>query len=388
MLTLRGPAAPRRGPALNDLGIIPDGAILIKDGRIDEIGPARRVENLAAARGAAEISAHGRIVLPGFVDCHTHLIYPPRGDRAADPDAAARNWRGSTARILAAQCRPFLDAMARHGTTTVEAKTGCDSLEGAPTKALRVANLLRESPVDLVLTHLLRIPASATALQAEAIVADAAARVLRRGAAEFAEVWWDGHAPREDAYARYLAEAAFHRVGVKVHASGPACAGAVALAVGHRAVSIDHLEHLTPDVVPWLANSPSIVTLMPGASLDVWAPLAPARAFVDAGAAVALATDFNPHYTPVFNMQTTIALACMRMDLTPAEAISAATINAACALHRSHRVGSLEPGKAADLLVLNTDDYRDLVRCLGVNLVHLALKSGAVIYREGAVMRA
>lgn len=388
MLTLRGPKGPRRGPALADLGIIADGAVLIRDGVIVEVGPTRRIENLAAARGALEIAAHGRVVMPGFVDSHTHLLYPPRGPRAADAAGAARQWQASTARLLAARSFGFLDAMARHGTTTVEVKTGCDPGETASMKALRALNLLRQGPIEVVPTHLVRVPVGIEAVQAEEILTDVSPRILRRGLAAFADVWWEGSEPRAELCARFLEQAAACGLGVKVHAEGPGCAGAVALAVGHRAVTVDHLEHLTLDLVPLLADTYTMATLMPGAALDAWTPLAPARALIENGAAVALASNFNPHHSPTLNMQTVVGLACMRMGMSAAEAISAATINGAHALDRGDRVGSLELGKQADLLLLNVDDYRDLARSFGLNLVHLTLKAGTAIYREGAVLRA
>jgi imidazolonepropionase len=388
LLTLRGPKGPRRGPALADLGIIADGAVLIRDGVIVEVGPTRRIENLAAARGAHEIAAHGRVVMPGFVDSHTHLIYPPRGVRSADVAGAARVWQASSVRLLAARSRVFLDAMARHGTTTVEVKTGCDPGEAAVMKALRVGNLLREEPVEVVPTHLVHVPAGSTAEEVEELLMEVTPRILRRGLAAFADIWWEGGEPRAELCARFLEQATACGVGVKVHAAGPGCAGAVALAVGHRAVTVDHLEHLTLDLVPLLAEAHTIATLMPGAALDAWTPLAPARCLIDSGAAVALASNFNPHHSPTLNMQTVVALASMRMGMSAAEAISAATINGAHALERGDRVGSLELGKRADLLLLNVDDYRDVARSLGLNLVHLTLKAGSAIYREGAVLRA
>jgi imidazolonepropionase len=385
LLTLRGPAGPRRGAALSALGIIPDGAILVQDGVIDEAGPARRVENLQKARDAVEISAAGRVVMPGFVDSHTHLLYPPRGDRFAEPETAARLWAAATTRLLASRARRFLDAMARHGATTIEVKTGCGPSEKAILKALRVAALLNDGPAAIVPTHLLRIPDILTDVEAEELAGPSTRRILGSGRAAFAELWWDGVAPRRAAYARFIAEAARCGVGLKIHASGPSCGEAVALAVGHRAASIDHLEHLTADLASLLAHAPTVATLIPAAALDEWAPVAPARALIDAGAAVALATNFNAHHAPGLSMQTAVALACLRMEMTPEEAIAAATINGACALGRGHIAGSLEPGKSADLLLLNADDYHELARAVGVNLVHLTMKSGVVVYREGAV---
>ena len=157
------------------------------------------------------------------------------------------------------------------------------------------------------------------------------------------------------------------------------------MAIRHFAVSIDHLEHATPADAALLAGTCTLATLLPCMSFRNGGRNAPARAFIDAGVAVALATNFNPHHTPTLNMQTVVALATMRLGMTPEEAISAATINGAHALGRAERVGSLEPGKAADLVILNINDYRDLSHNLGVNLVHLTMKRGEFIYKEGDV---
>jgi imidazolonepropionase len=388
LLTLRGPKVPRRGSALDDLGIIVDGAVLIQDGVIQEVGPARRVENLAAARGAIEIDATGRVAMPGFVDSHTHLIYPPRGDRGADEESAARAMRTCSARLLESRTRPYLDAMARHGTTTAEVKTGCGPDESAELKALRVVRAMQGRPIDVVPTFLLRVPHGASDADAEQIVAELPPRIQRRSLALFADLWWDGDAGRQDTYARYLEGAAACGMGLKIHAAGPGCAAALALAIGHRALSIDHLEELTDDLAPLLAIGRTVATLTPGVSLRNGNAMAPARLLIAEGAAIALASDFNPHRTPTLNMQSVVGLACMQMAMTPAEAISAATINGAHALGRAERIGSLEVGKEADLLLLGIDDYREMGRYFGVNLVHMTMKGGKAIYQEGAVRRA
>ncbi len=387
MLTLRGPKGPRRGTGLDEVGLIPDGAVLIRDGVIEEVGPSRRLENLAAARGAMELNAAGRVVMPGFVDSHTHLVYPPRGPRGADQEGAARAMRTSSAHLLEARTRPYLDAMARHGTTTVEAKTGCGPDESAEVKALKVLAALRAGPIELIPTFLLRIPLGASDADTDQVVREFAPRIQRRGLAEFADLWWDGHNSRQGTYAHFLEAAAAAGMGIKVHAEGPGCVGALALAIGHRALSVDHLEHITEDEARLLGNARAVATLMPSASLANFGPVAPARLLIETGVAVALASNFNPHHTPTLNMQSVVALACMHMGMLSGEAISAATINGAHALGLADRIGSLEPGKSADILLLNLDDYREMARYFGVNLVHATIKRGAVIYKEGEVRR-
>lgn len=177
-------------------------------------------------------------------------------------------------------------------------------------------------------------------------------------------------------------------MGLKIHAAGLECAGALALALGHRATSIDHLEHMTDDMAPLLKSTGAVATLLPGVALKNWRAVAPARLLIAEGAAVALASDFNPHHTPTLSMQAVVGLACAEMGMTPAEAIVAATINGAHALGRAARTGSLEPGKDADVLLLNIDDYREMPRCFGVNLVYSTIKRGQRIYQEGAIRHA
>src|ERR1022692_3780461 len=157
---MRGSKVPRRGDELKELGIISDGSLLIKDGVIDQVGPTRRVENLAAARGAVEISAVGRVVMPGFVDSHTHLVFPPPSTPVEEMEAAARAVRAGTGQRLQVRTQAYLEAMARHGTTTVEAKTGCGPDESAETKLLRVLAALKNNPLFVVPTFLFRLPRS------------------------------------------------------------------------------------------------------------------------------------------------------------------------------------------------------------------------------------
>jgi imidazolonepropionase len=174
--------------------------------------------------------------------------------------------------------------------------------------------------------------------------------------------------------------------GLKLHSDQFRRSAGVALAVQHGAASVDHLEYAEAEEIAALARSPVVATLLPGSNFHLgMGRYAPARALVDAGAAVALASNFNPNTCPTYNMQMVLSLACSQMRLTPAEAISAATINGAHALGRAGKAGSLEIGKSADLLVLNVSDYREVPYHFGVNTVHMTVKRGRIIYREGPV---
>src|SRR5579871_362280 len=194
LLTLRGSKVPRRGNELKDLGIISDGALLIRAGVIESIGPSRRIENLASARGAIEINAAGRVVMPGFVDSHTHMVFPPPSLPAEEIEDAARLVRSGTGQRLQFRTHGYLEAMARHGTTTVEVKTGCGPDESAETKLMRVLEALKNDPLHLAPTFLFRLAPSGTAdekdvrLAVDWIVDEFLPKIHRRRFVRFADL--------------------------------------------------------------------------------------------------------------------------------------------------------------------------------------------------------
>ena len=356
-----------------------------------EVGATRRVENLALARHACEISAVGRVVLPGFVDSHTHLVFPPAGSFSPAVEGSARSVRTIASLRLETRARIHLEAMARHGTTTVEVKTGCGPDPKAELKVLRVLAALHREPVDVLSTFLLRLPLPGLD-GADGIIPcldrtcnEFLPAIRRRRLARFVDLAWQDHEAERPALSRYVETARGLGFDSKIHAEQGNTSAAVAFALDHKAISIDHLEGATPADARSLGQSDTIATLLPGVSFHCEGRYAPGRALIEAGAAVALATNFNPRHTPTLNMQTVVKLACLRMGLTPAEAICAATINGAHALGCADRIGSLEPGKAADLLILNISDYRELAHHFGMNLVRTAMKRGDVIYEEGEV---
>jgi imidazolonepropionase len=362
--------------------------VLIRDGILVEVGPSRRVENLAEARDAVEINAAGRVVMPGFIDAHTHLAYPPAGIHTSDPAAVARAVHVATVQRMEVRTRAHLEAMARHGTTTVEVKTGCGLDEGAESKVWRMLGALRDRPVELINSFLFRLSNDVDGgswRATEWVVAELLPKIRRRGIAHFADLVWDADPALLGCFDRYLSAAREFGFGRKIHADGANPGAAIALAARHHAASIDHLEHATAYEAQQLADAGIMATLLPSTSFTGDGRTAPARALIDAGVPVALGSNFNPHHTPALNMQTVVALACWRLSMTIEEAITAATINAAHALGCAERVGSLEPGKAADLVVLNAGHYRDLEHSLGTNLVHLTMKRGEFIYKEGEV---
>ena len=286
---------------------------------------------------------------------------------------------------MEAKARSLLETMARHGTTTVEAKTGSGTDEIAECKLLRVLSGLQGQPLDVVPSFLCRLPHDDAAAALNWITSAFLPKIYRRKAACFADVVCNGEPRYLPLYDRYLQSARAMGFACKLHAATRQTGEAIELAIRHRAVSIDHLEHASPEDARHIADAGLIAALFPIACFFEGGPKPPARALIDAGAAVVIATDFDPQASTTVNMQAAMALACMHFGMSIEEAISAATINAAYALGRGNLIGSLEPGKLADLVVLNVSSYQDLRNSFGTNVVHQTIKSGKVIYQEAQI---
>jgi len=402
LITLRGPAEPRRGAALQELGIIRDGALLIEDGRVTEVGMSRRVENLALKHRPQEIDATGRVVMPGFVDSHAHLVWgAPLPDAYEDPAAGVEGpshgpaptgheIRNTSAKRLEARARQFVNAMVRHGTTTVEAKSGYGLDMRSEVKILRVHAMLDRAPLDIASTFLTpRWLPAAHAGDAAAYVSWLCAELLpaihRKAYARFAGLRCGEAAFDMERNRRYLEAARGLGFRLKIHAGQSPAHDAVRLAVEVGAVSVDHLQDADAADVDLLARSNTVAVLLPGAAFH-GAGCAPARQLIDGGAAVALGSNFNPGASSTCSMAAVAALSCAHLGMSPAEAICAATFNAACAIGSGHMAGSLEVGKPADLIVLNASDYREIPHRFGVNLVSRTVKRGVTIYQEGNVV--
>ena len=379
LLTLAGPPGARRGMAMRDLGVVANGAVLVDAGRIVIAGPEAAVERLASARTVQEIDAHGRVVMPGFVDSHTHLIFG--SPRLNDFEMRL----GGANRTLA---RRRLEGFARHGTTTLEAKSGYALDEQGERKTLGLLRDLDAHPLDIVPTYLgaHMTPPEYDARPDEYIdwmIGHMLPLVREQRLAEFVDAYIDRGGFTLDQARRYFTAARGLGFGLRVHAEQFSRTGAARLACELGAASADHLEQATLEDADALARSETVATLLPGSVFHLSLPrYAPGRLLIDRGAAVALATDFNPGTSPTCSMPMVIALACRMMMMTIAEAITAATVNAAAALRRSQRVGTIEPGTDADLIILNAEDHRELAYWFGVNPVALTMKRGRIIYEE------
>ena len=402
LLTLRGPV-PRRGRALRDLGIIRDGALLVRNDRIVAVGSRLRVERLREARRAEKLDLAGRVVSPGFVDSHTHLVFP--ASRADDYEqrisgktyeqiaragggirATVAALRQASAKTLSERAAVHLGEFAAHGTTTVEAKTGYGLDWKSELKILTVLQQLhQDQPLDIVTTFLgAHVVPSEFRERPEAFV-DLLVKgwipaVATAGLAEFCDVFCDRDAFTFAQARRILAAGRACGLVPRIHAEQLSQTGAARLAIELQAASADHLDKVERSDIPALSASNVVCTLLPGCSFHLGASrYAPARALIDAGAIVALATDFNPGTSPTVSMPMILSLACAQMRMTPAEAIAAATINPAYSLRQHARVGSLEVGKYADLAAFDVADYREIPYYFGVNLCSMTMKRGAVI---------
>jgi imidazolonepropionase len=410
LVTIASPEGPRRGNAMGELGLVSNGAVAIKGDRILLVGDTAEI--LAQADEDTKLlDASGKVVLPGFVDPHTHLVFA--GDRAAEFEKrlqgasymeimaagggimnTVRATRQASLEDLVSQSRDRLDRMLGHGTTTAEAKTGYGLDTENELKMLEaIRSLDRSHPLDLVSTFLgahavpseysdrtddyvdLVVEEMLPALQAEGY--------LSNEVPIFCDVFCEEGAFSLDQSRRILERAKALGMGLKIHADEFSSLGGTALAVELGAASADHLACTTDEEIALLADSDTVGVLLPGTPFGLSENhYAPARKMIDAGVAVALATDLNPGTCYCESMPFVIALACRQMGMTPAETIVASTINAAHAIGLGHEVGSLEPGKKADLLVLDVPDYRHLAYRFGTNLVQVAIKAGRILAGE------
>lgn len=407
---LRG-VGPLRGPLMRQLGIIEQAAVAVRDGAILAAGP--QAELVDAVDAAATLDAGGRCVLPGFVDPHTHL--PWAGHRAHEFDlriggatymeimaaggGIVRTVADTRAASLEQLTRETAERAARmlaHGTTTAEAKTGYGLNVADELKQLRaIAALQREGPLDLAPTFLgaHAVPAEYRG-RTDAYVDLVVEEMLPAAWAEwqvlkadfpprwpiFCDVFCEDGAFDLAQSERILQAARTVGFRLKLHVDEFAPLGGTPLAVRLGATSVDHIVTTPAEHVTLLAGSDTIGVALPGTPFGLaHRDYTPARSLIDQGGAVALATDLNPGTCWCENMQFMIALACRYMKLVPAEAIVAATINAAHAIGLGDRVGSIEGGKQADLIVLDADDYRMLGYRFGTNQVRTVVKRGAVV---------
>jgi imidazolonepropionase len=407
LLTCASPNGPKRGAAMVDVGLIPDGAVAVADGEIAAVGSTNDLRADYTARET--LDASGKIVCPGFVDPHTHVVYA--GDRVAEFEmriqgatymeimhagggiaSTTQATRAATVEELVAASRPRLDAMLALGTTTVEVKTGYGLDTQSELKMLQaIAALDAVHPADLVPTFLgahAVPPAYAGRVDeyVDLVIGEMLPQVVEwyrhssfasRHVPFFCDVFCEANVFDRDQSRRVLEAGLSHGLPAKIHADEFETLGGVALAVELGAVSADHLDVTPPAEIEALAASSTLGVVLPAVNFNLGSShFAHVRAMVDGGVALALATDINPGSAPCPSMPLVMAIACRYQRLLPAETLNASTINAAYAIGLGDRVGSIEVGKRADLLIVNAPDYRHLAYQFGANLVECVIKRG------------
>jgi len=390
LVTLAGPKRPRTGRELSELAIIRDGGMLIRDGKIDIVGPSTEIEK--KADGAEIIDADGKIVLPGFVDAHTHLVFA--GNRLDDFERRARGdtyeqiatagggiWstvektRAASESDLLVQARKHADWFLRCGTTTVESKSGYGLTLEDELKILRVMRRLnQETPLEILPTFLgaHAVPRKMQADEyVDLIVNEMLPRVASDSLAEFCDVFCErGYFDIEQSRS-ILSAGKTLGLNLRVHADQLSNSGAARLSAELKATTADHLEKTDEEGIAALKSAGVQPVLLPGSVYALGSTCYPrAREMIEAGLAIVIATDFNPGSSPTPSLPMILSLACTQMKMSPAEAISASTINAAYSLGRGDRIGSLEPGKLANFAIFDCEDYRELAYWFGVSLTH------------------
>jgi len=389
LVTLAGPKRPRVGPELSDLGIIADGALLVRDGRIECAGNRDVVERLISA-DCEVVDAGGRVVLPGFVDAHTHpvfagtrvdefeqraggMTYQEIAARGGGIQSTVRATRAAASDDLIAAGKRYAQWFLRGGTTTVEAKSGYGLSLEDELKILRaVRSLDKETPLRFVPTFLGAhdIPPeyrSRRNAYVSLLIDEMLPRVAQEKLAEYCDVFCENNVFTTDEAWKILSAARCQGLGLRIHADQLSLSGGAKLAAELGAVTADHLEHTDTEGIAALKTAGVQPVLLPGSVYALGSSQYPrAREMIDAGLAVVLATDFNPGSSPTPSMLMVLSLASTHLRMTPAESISAATINAAYSLGRGDQLGSLELGKVADFVVHDCDDYRELAYFFGV----------------------
>jgi imidazolonepropionase len=391
----------RRGAALADLGLIEDGAIASRNGRIVGVGNADAVErSVKPAPGCREVDAGRAVVMPGFVDCHTHTCFAayrideyerrvlgvPYAEIARAGGGIAKSVshvREMDESTLFDVTRKRLDGCLRNGSTTVEIKSGYGLDLENELKQLRVIRRLADTTPALVVPTFLgahAVPAEFTGRRGDfvaCVIGEMIPAVAAERLAEFVDVFSEiGVFTTAEAEQILRAGMAAGLKG-RVHADELNDTGSAEMAVRVGATSADHLTKINSQGIARMAESEVVGVLLPGTSFGLPSlHFAPAREMVERGVAVALATDFNPGSSPSESMSMMISIACSHMRLSPAEAIAAATYNAAFAIGRQNEVGSLEAGKRADFLIMDCDDYREIPCRFGINLVSRVFLQG------------
>jgi imidazolonepropionase len=387
------------GAELRELQVIHDGALLVQDGRIAAVGSKEEIEPRVLAE--TEVNDAGkRVVMPGFVDAHTHLVfagnradefemrcagvtYQEIAERGGGIRSTVRKTRAASEDELVAAGQKHARWFLQGGTTTVEAKSGYGLTLDDELKLLRaIRRVSNTTPLRCVPTFLgaHEIPDEYKKQPddyVDLVVNEMIPKVAAEKLAEFCDIFCESKVFSVMQAERVFTAAKKYGLGLRVHADQFTSSGAVELAAKLGAKTVEHLEQTTSESIAAIKKTGIQPVLLPGSVYAIGShKYAPARAMIEAGLPVVIATDFNPGSSPTTSMMMILSLACTQMKMTPAEAVTAATINAAWSLNRGHEIGSLEPGKVADFVIHDAEDYRELAYFFGSHQPHAVYASG------------
>lgn len=403
-----GSKAPVVGERMNELSIIENGSVWLEEGVIQRVGTDEELEEVYRQRAheAQIIDATGKLVTPGLVDPHTHLVHAGsrqnefnmrlngatymeimnNGGGIHSTTAATRE---ASHEELFTQSKRRLDQFLLHGVTTVEAKSGYGLTLADEIKQLEVAKQLHEAhPIDIVSTFM---GAHAVPREyredpeafIELVINEMIPEVARRQLAEFNDVFCERGVFTPEQSKRILEAGAKHGLLPKIHADEIEPYEGAEMAATIGAVSADHLLRASDRGIQMMAEAGVIAVLLPGTAFFLMAESANGRKMIDAGVAVAISTDCNPGSSPTVSLPLIMNLGCLKMGMTPAEVLTAATINAAHAIRRAHEIGSIEAGKKADVTIFDVPDFMTLQYRYGINHVDTVVKNGAVVAMGG-----
>lgn len=404
LITCKGNGTPKTGGQMQDVGLIKNAGIAVKQDVIIEIADRKKIESeYKLSPAGRKIDAHWRPIMPGLIDSHTHPIYA--GNRVKEFIMRAQGatyqeihaagggiqftvdkTRQATARELYTQGAATLMRMLEHGTTTVEAKSGYGLETEEELRELEVIQQLgRDLPLTVVPTFLgaHSIPPEYKNNREEfirIIIEEMMPRVKKENLAEYADVFCEEGAFTLDETRRILQAAKDMGLSLKLHAEEFSSMGSAKMAGEMGAASVDHLLKISDEDIKALAATNTVLTVMPGTLFFLnMKEYAPARKMLDMGAKIALATDFNAGSCMSESMLMAMSLGCIAMKMTPEESINAATYNASFAVGLNDRTGSIEVGKKADMVIFEIDDYRLIPYHFGVNMVKTVIKNGRVV---------
>lgn len=390
-----------KGKAMSNLVVIPDCCIIIQEGRILYVGKKEDIDPDLKLNEFQKLDAHGNVALPGFVDSHTHLIFGGfrpdefewrlKGDsymsimeRGGGIQSTVNATKKASTEELIAKAKWFLKRMSEMGVTTVEAKSGYGLELETELKMLEVIEELNRDPevkVDIIPTFMgaHAVPPEYKGRTSEYV--DFLIEQLPKfiGKAKFCDVFCEKNVFEIEDSRRLLEAARELGFDLKLHADEIVQLGGGELSAELKAVSADHLLHVSDEGIRNMAEAGVVATLLPLTAFALKEPYAPARKFIDAGCAVALATDLNPGSCFSGSIPLTIALACIYMNMTVEETITALTLNGAAALGMADEIGSIEVGKRGDILILGSDNYKVLPYYVGMNCIQTTISSGQIL---------